>query len=148
MVLSGAEYLIAVMTVFPLFFVVLVLFLFGKMTRNVITRPSCSLCPRLHLWPRRVLPMAKGWAFLGSGPGPSADINMGFSVLYPPHYPNVLAQRRHWHGLFGFIPPHYPNVFYPYLSSMNLDLILSIDSTEISSKSLLICILKHKVAMS
>ena len=35
-------------------------------------------------WPRRILPMAKGWAFLGSGLGPSADIDMGFPVLYPP----------------------------------------------------------------
>ena len=38
MVLSGAEYLIAVMTAFPLLFVILVLFLFGKITRNVIIR--------------------------------------------------------------------------------------------------------------
>ena len=30
--------------------------------------------------------MAKGWAFLGSGPGPSADIDMGFPVLYPPQF--------------------------------------------------------------
>ena len=28
--------------------------------------------------------MAKGWAFLGSGLGPSTDIDMGFPVLYPP----------------------------------------------------------------
>ena len=27
--------------------------------------------------------MAKGWAFLGSGLGPTADIDMGFSILYP-----------------------------------------------------------------
>ena len=38
MALLGVEYLIVVMTVFPLLFVVLVLFLFGEMTRNVITR--------------------------------------------------------------------------------------------------------------
>ena len=38
MALSGAEYLIAVMAAFPLLFVLLVLFLFGEMTRNVITR--------------------------------------------------------------------------------------------------------------
>ena len=38
MALSGAEYLIAVMAAFPLFFVILVLFLFGGMTRGVIIR--------------------------------------------------------------------------------------------------------------
>ena len=42
--------------------------------------PSCSLS---FPWPRRILPMAKGWAFLGSGSGPNADIDMGFPVLYP-----------------------------------------------------------------
>ena len=35
-------------------------------------------------WPRRILPMAKGWAFLGSGLGPSTDIDMRFPILYPP----------------------------------------------------------------
>ena len=43
---------------------------------------SCSLCLWLHLWPMRVLPMAKGWAFLGSSLGPSIFIDMGFPVLY------------------------------------------------------------------
>ena len=92
MVLSGAKYLIAVMTAFPLFFVVLVLFPFDEMTQNVVTRTE--LLPFAHgyiygrgesfSWPRRVLLMAKGWAFLGSGPGPNVDIDMGLSVLYPP----------------------------------------------------------------
>ena len=45
MALSGAEYLIAVMAVFPLFFVILVLFLFGEMTRNVITRTELLPSP-------------------------------------------------------------------------------------------------------
>ena len=27
--------------------------------------------------------MAKGWVFLGSGLGPSIDIDMGFPILYP-----------------------------------------------------------------
>ena len=92
MALSGVEYLIAVMSAFPLFFVVLVLFLFGEMTRNVITRTELLPFALGYIygrggsfpWPRRILPMAKGWAFLGSGLGPSTDIDMGFSVLYPP----------------------------------------------------------------
>ena len=84
MALSSAKYLIVVMAAFPLFFVVLVLFLFGEMPVVSSPGPSCSLCPRLHLWPRRVLPMAKGWAFLGWGPRPSAGIDTGFPVLYPP----------------------------------------------------------------
>ena len=68
MALSGAEYLIAVVAVFPLFFVVLVLFLFGKMTRNVVTKTD--LLPFAlgytygqggsFSWPRRILLMAKG----------------------------------------------------------------------------------------
>ena len=45
MALLGAEYLIAVMTAFPLFFVFLVLFLFGEMTRNVITRTELLPLP-------------------------------------------------------------------------------------------------------
>ena len=45
MALSGAEYLIAVMAAFPLFFVVLILFLFSEMTRNVITRTELLLLP-------------------------------------------------------------------------------------------------------
>ena len=45
MALSGAEYLIAVMAAFPLFFVVLVLFLFGEMTRNVITKTKLLPLP-------------------------------------------------------------------------------------------------------
>ena len=91
MALSGAEYLIAVMAVFPLLFVVLVLFLFGEMTRNVVAK--VELLPfafgyiygrgESFSWPRRILPMAKGWAFLESGPGPNADIDMSFTVLYP-----------------------------------------------------------------
>ena len=43
MVLPGAEYLIAVMAVFPLFFVVLVPFLSGEMTRGVIIRTESLL---------------------------------------------------------------------------------------------------------
>ena len=45
MALSGAEYLIAVMAAFPLLFAVLVLFLFGEMTRNVITRTELLSLP-------------------------------------------------------------------------------------------------------
>ena len=45
MALSGAEYLIAVMVTFPLFFVVLVLFLFGEITQSVITRTELLPLP-------------------------------------------------------------------------------------------------------
>ena len=45
MALLGVEYLIAVMAVFPLFFVVLVLFLFGEMTRDVITKTKLLSLP-------------------------------------------------------------------------------------------------------
>ena len=45
MALSGAEYLIAVMAAFPLLFVDLVPFLFGEMTRNVITRTELLPLP-------------------------------------------------------------------------------------------------------
>ena len=45
MALLGAKYLIAVMTVFPLLFVVLVLFLFGEMTQNVITKTELLPLP-------------------------------------------------------------------------------------------------------
>ena len=68
MALSGAEYLIAIMVAFPLFFVVLVLFLFDEITRNVVTRTD--LLPFAlgytygqggsFSWPRRILLMAKG----------------------------------------------------------------------------------------
>ena len=84
------------MVAFLLFFVVLILFLFGEMTRNVVTKTD--LLPFAlgytygrggsFSWPRRILLMAKGWAFLGSGPGPSVDIDMGFPVLYPPQFYN------------------------------------------------------------
>ena len=95
MALSSAEYLIAVMTAFPLFFVVLVLFLFSEMTRNIVTRTELLPFALGYIygrggsfsWPRRILLMAKGWVFFGSGLGPSADIDMGFTILYPPQAP-------------------------------------------------------------
>ena len=43
---------------------------------------GCSIGPWLHLWLRRVLPMAEEGFFLGLGPWPNVDIDMG--VLYPP----------------------------------------------------------------
>ena len=92
MALSGAESLIAVMTAFPLFFDVLVLFLFGDMTRDVVTRTNLLHFALGYIygrggsfsWSRRIPLMAEGWAFPGSGPRPNADIDMGFLVLYPP----------------------------------------------------------------
>ena len=71
MALLGEEYLITVIAVFPLFFVVLVLFLFGEMTRNVITRTE--LLP--------FLPMAKE--------DPSHGQGVGLPWIGP------WAQRRH-----------------------------------------------------
>ena len=84
MALSGAEYLIAVMAAFSLFFVVLVLFLFSEMTRSVITRTELLPLPSATF-------MAKE--------GPSYGRGVGLPWVGP------WAQRWHWHGLPGFIPP-------------------------------------------
>ena len=59
-----------------------------KWSRVSLPVAGCSLGPRLHLWPRRVLPMAEEGFFLELGPWPNVDIDMGFSVLYPPHIAN------------------------------------------------------------
>ena len=77
MALSGAEYLIAVMATFPLFFVILVLFLIGEMTRNVITSTELLLFAlgyiygrgRSFSWLGRVLLMAEEDPSQGQGVG-------------------------------------------------------------------------------
>ena len=84
MALSSAEYLIAVMAAFPLFFVVLVLFLFGEMTRNVITRTE-------------LLPLPSATFMVEEGPSHGQGVGL--------HWVGPWAQHRHWHGLPGFIPP-------------------------------------------
>ena len=49
MALSGAEYLIAVMAAFPLFFAILILFLFNETTLSVITRAELFPLPSATL---------------------------------------------------------------------------------------------------
>ena len=77
MALSGAEYLIAVMTVFPLFFVVLVLFLFGEMTRNVITRTELLPLPSATLMAEEGPSHGQGGSFPWPRGGPSLDRALG-----------------------------------------------------------------------
>ena len=89
MALLGVEYLIVVMTVFPLLFVVLVLFLFGEMTRNVITRTELLPLPSATFMAEEGPSHGRRGSFLGSDLGPSTDIDMGFPVLYP-HNNNVI----------------------------------------------------------
>ena len=81
MALLGEEYLITVMAVFPLFFVVLVLFLFGEMTRNVITRTKL-----LHL-PSATLMAEEGPSLVEEDP--SHGQGVGLPWIGP------WAQRRH-----------------------------------------------------
>ena len=72
------------MAAFPLFIVLLVLFLFGEMTQNVITRTE-------------LLPLPSATFMVEEGP--SHGQGVGLSWVGP------WAQHRHWHGLPGFIPP-------------------------------------------
>ena len=74
-------------------------------------------------WPRRILPKAKGWAFLGSGFGPSTDIDMSFPVLYPHNSPSksccpaprterrVLVSSSLCHGLPSLVLHQCRNLF-------------------------------------
>ena len=73
MALSGTEYLIAVMVVFPLFFVILVLFLFGEMTRNVITRTKLLPLPSATFMVEEGPSHGRGGSFPWPRGGPSLD---------------------------------------------------------------------------
>ena len=85
MALSGTECLIAVVAAFPLFFVVLVLFLFGGMTRGVIIRTESLPLSSAIVMAEEGPSYGRGGSFLGLGLGSNMDIDMGFSILYPPH---------------------------------------------------------------
>ena len=92
MALSGAEYLIAVMAAFPLFFVVLVLFLFGEMTQNVITRTELLPLPSATFMADEGPSHGRGGSFPWPRGGPSLDRALGpaqtltwASRLYTPH---------------------------------------------------------------
>ena len=77
MALSGAEYLIAVMAAFLLFFVVLVLFLFGEMTRNVITRTELLPLPSASFMAEEGPSHGRGGSFPWPRGGPSLDRALG-----------------------------------------------------------------------
>ena len=77
MALSGAEYLIAVMAAFPLFFVTLVLFLFSKMTRNVITRTVLLPLPLATFMAEEDPSHGRGGSFPWPSGGPSLDRALG-----------------------------------------------------------------------
>ena len=81
----------AIMAIFPLMFPffslsfpILVLIIFHGMTRSVTL--SGRPFPLSSAIPDRggVLPMAEEGFFLGLGPWPNVDIDMGFPVFYPP----------------------------------------------------------------
>ena len=94
MALSGAEYFIAVMTVFPLFFVVLVLFLFGEMTQNVTTRTKLLPLPSATFMAEEGPSHGRGGSFPWPRGGPSLDRALG------------LAQTLTW--VFRFYTPTVP----------------------------------------
>ena len=73
MALSGAEYLIAVMATFPLFFVVLVLFLLGEITQNVITRTELLHLPSATFMAEEGPSHGRGGSFPWPRGGPSLD---------------------------------------------------------------------------
>ena len=77
MALSGAGYLIAVMTIFPLFFVVLVLFLFGEITRNVITRTELLPLPLATFMAEEGPSHSRGGSFPWPRGGPSLGWALG-----------------------------------------------------------------------
>ena len=94
MVLSGTEYLIAVMAAFLLFFVVLVLFLFGGMTWGVIIRTESLPLSSAIVMADEGLSYGRGGSFLGSGLRPNANIDMGFSILFPPQYTWIISNGQ------------------------------------------------------
>ena len=77
MALSGAEYLIAVMVTFPLFFVVLVLFLFGEITRSVITRTELLPLPSATFMADEGPSHGRGGSFPWPRVGPSLGGALG-----------------------------------------------------------------------
>ena len=85
MVLSGAEYLIAVMAAFPLFFVVLVLFLFSEMTRGVIIRTELLPLSSAIVMAEEGPSYGRGGSFLGSGLGPTRTLTWASGFYSPPH---------------------------------------------------------------
>ena len=92
MALSGAEYLTAVMTAFLLFFVVLVLFMFGKITRNVITRTELLPLPSATFMTEEGPSHGRGGSFPWPRGGPSLGWALGpaqtltwTSRFYTPH---------------------------------------------------------------
>ena len=99
MALSGVEYLIAIMSAFPLFFVVLVLFLFGEMTRNVITRTELLPLPSATFMVEEGPSHGRGGSFPWPRGGPSLD-----RVLGP-------TQILTWASQF-YTPPQIPSYFY------------------------------------
>ena len=86
MALSGAEYLIAVTAAFPLFFVVLVLFLFGGMTQGVIIRTE-------SLPLSSAIVMAKEGPFLDRALGPTRTLTWASQFYTPTIAPQNPALR-------------------------------------------------------
>ena len=81
----------AVMAAFPLTFpfsslsfFALVLLLFRGMIWSIITSGGLPPLSSATSMPRRVLPMAEEWFFLGLGPWFNVDVDMDFFGLLPP----------------------------------------------------------------
>ena len=77
MALSDAEYLITVIAVFPLFFAILILFLFGETTWGVITRAELFPLSSTTLMAEEGLSHGRGGSFPWPRGGPSLDRALG-----------------------------------------------------------------------